>query len=42
VGNAYKILVRKHEGKRPLWRPRCRLEENIKMNFKEIGCEDVG
>jgi hypothetical protein len=34
--NAYKILVRKPEGKRPLGKPRCRWEDNIKMNLREI------
>jgi hypothetical protein len=29
--NAYKILVRIPEGKRPLGRPRCRWEVNIRM-----------
>ena len=28
----------KHEGKRPLGRPRRRLEDNIKMDLKEVGC----
>jgi hypothetical protein len=28
--NAYKILVRKLEGKRPHGRPRCRWEDNIR------------
>jgi hypothetical protein len=27
--NAYKILVGKPEGKRPLGRPRCRWEDNM-------------
>jgi hypothetical protein len=35
--NAYRILVRKPEGKRPLGRPRHRLANNIKMNLREIG-----
>jgi hypothetical protein len=35
------ILVGKPEGKRPLVRPRCRLGDNFKIDFKEIGCEDV-
>jgi hypothetical protein len=35
--NAYKIMVGKSKGKRPLKRPRCRWEDNIKMNIKEIG-----
>jgi 3-oxoacyl-ACP reductase-like protein len=26
---------------RPLGRPRCRWEENIKMNLGETGCVDV-
>jgi hypothetical protein len=26
------------EGKRPLGRPRCRWEGNIKMNDQEMGC----
>jgi hypothetical protein len=29
--NAYKILVRKPKGKKPLRRLACRLEDNIKM-----------
>jgi hypothetical protein len=36
-GNAYRILVGKPEGKRPLGRPRCRWVDNIKMNLREIG-----
>jgi hypothetical protein len=32
--NAYMILVGKPEGKRPLGRPRCRWEDNIRMDFK--------
>jgi hypothetical protein len=31
-GNAYKILIGKHERKRPLARPRCGWEDNIIMN----------
>jgi hypothetical protein len=34
---AYRILVGKPEGKRPLGRPRHRLEENINMDFRGIG-----
>jgi hypothetical protein len=30
--------VGKPEGKRPLGRPRCRRENNIKMDFQEVGC----
>jgi hypothetical protein len=39
--NAYKVLVGTLCGKRPLGRPRHRWKDNIKMVFKEIGCEDV-
>ena len=34
----YRVLVRKPEGKRPLERPRCRWEVNIKMDLQEVGC----
>jgi hypothetical protein len=34
--NAYRILVGKPEGKRPLERPRRRWVYNIKMDLKEI------
>jgi hypothetical protein len=33
----YRVLVGKPEGKRPLWRPRRRWEDNIKMDFQEVG-----
>ena len=38
----HKVLVGKHEGKRPLGRPRRRWEDNIKMDLQEVGrgCED--
>jgi ribosome biogenesis protein Tsr3 len=35
-GNAYRILVGKPEGKRPLGRPRRRWVDNIKINLREI------
>jgi hypothetical protein len=35
--NAYRILVGKPEGKRPLRRPRRRRVDNIKMDLREIG-----
>jgi hypothetical protein len=35
--NAYRISVGRPKGKRPLGRPRRRLECNIKMNFRELG-----
>jgi hypothetical protein len=39
--NAYRILVGKPEGKRPLGRPRCRWLDNIKMDLREIGWDGV-
>jgi hypothetical protein len=36
MGNAYKIMVGKPQGKRPFGRPRRRQEDNIKMYLKEI------
>jgi hypothetical protein len=39
--NAYRILLGKPEGKRPLGRPRCRWVDNIKMDLREIGWNDV-
>jgi len=33
----YRVLVGKPEGKRPLGRPRRRLEDNIKMDLQELG-----
>jgi hypothetical protein len=35
--NAYRILVGKPEGRRPLGRPRRRCVDNIKMDLREIG-----
>jgi hypothetical protein len=34
----YRALVGKPEGKRPLGRPRCRWEDNIKIDLQEVGC----
>jgi hypothetical protein len=39
--NAYRILVGKPEGKRPLRRPRRRWVDNIKMDLREIGWDGV-
>jgi hypothetical protein len=39
--NPHMILVGKPEGKRPLRRPRHRWEDNITMDFREIGWGDV-
>ena len=33
----HKVLVGKHEGKRPLGRPRRRWKDNIKMDLEEVG-----
>ena len=33
----HRVLVGKPEGKRPLWRPRRRWEDNIKMDLQEVG-----
>ena len=33
----YNVLVGKPEGKRPLGRPRLRLDDNIKMDLQEAG-----
>jgi hypothetical protein len=41
MSNAYRFLARKPEGKRPLGRPRCRWEDNIKMYRKETKYERV-
>jgi hypothetical protein len=35
--NAYRILVGKPEGRRPLGRPRCRWVDNIKMDLRRTG-----
>jgi hypothetical protein len=35
--NAYRLLVGKPEGKRPLGRPRRRWIDNIKMDLIEVG-----
>jgi len=37
----YRVLVGKHEGKRPLGRPRRRWENNIKMDLQEVGCGGI-
>jgi hypothetical protein len=39
--DAYRILVGKPEGKRPLGRPRRRWVDNIKMDLREIGWDGV-
>ena len=41
-GGVHRVLVGRSEGKIPLGRPRCRWEDNIKMDLQEVGggCED--
>jgi hypothetical protein len=39
--NAYRILVGKPDGKRPLGRPRRRWLDNIKMDLREIGWDGM-
>ena len=34
----YRVLVGKPEGKSQLERPRCRWENNIKVDLQEVGC----
>jgi hypothetical protein len=35
--SVHRVLVGKPEGKRPLGRPKCRWEDNIKMDLQEVG-----
>jgi hypothetical protein len=39
--NAYRLLVGKSEGKRPLGKPRRRWMDNIRMALGEVGWGDV-
>jgi hypothetical protein len=34
----YRVLAGKPEGRRPLWRPRRRWVDNIRMDLLEVGC----
>ena len=34
----YRVWVGKSEGKKPFGRPSRRCEDNIKMNFQDVGC----
>ena len=34
----YRVLVGKHEGKRPFGRPSHRWKDNIKVDLQEVGC----
>jgi hypothetical protein len=42
MGNVYRLLVGKPEGKRLLGRPRRRWVDNIRMDLGEVGWSDVG
>ena len=35
---AYRVLLGRHERKSQLVRPRCKGEDNIKMDLQEVGC----
>jgi hypothetical protein len=35
--NACRVLVGRPDGKKPLGRHRCRWENNIKMDFRQVG-----
>jgi hypothetical protein len=35
--DAYRILVGKPEGRRPIGRSRCKWDDNIRMDLREIG-----
>jgi hypothetical protein len=37
----YRFLVGRPEGKRPLGRPRCRWEDNMKLDLREVGMDGV-
>jgi hypothetical protein len=39
--NAYRLLVGKSEGERPLGRPRRRWVDNIRLDLGEVGWGDV-
>jgi hypothetical protein len=39
--NAYRLLVGKPEGKRPLGRPKRKWVDNIRMDIVELGWSDV-
>ena len=41
MGGVDRVLLGKHERKRPLGRPRRRWEDNIKMDLQEVGCASI-
>ena len=38
----FRVLLGKHEGKRPLGKPRYKWEDNIKIDIQEVVCEGMG
>jgi len=42
TGNAYRVLVRKLEGRRPLARSGRRCKDSIKTDHKYSGCDGMG
>ena len=40
--STFKLLTDKPSGKKPLGRPRCRREDNIRMELKDIGINMSG
>ena len=38
----YRVWAEKPLGKRPLWRPRRRWENDIKMDLQDVGCGRYG
>jgi hypothetical protein len=36
--NVYRVSVGKTDGKKPLGRPKCRWEDNIKIDLQEVEC----
>jgi len=39
--NAYRILARNSEGKSPIGRSRCKWEDNIRIDLRELGWERI-
>jgi hypothetical protein len=37
----HRVLLGKHEGKRPLGRPRLRWKDSKKMDLQDVGCEGM-
>jgi hypothetical protein len=38
----YRVLVGRPKGKRPLGRPRCRWEDNIKLDLRKGSMKQIG